>query len=379
MLLAETNDIAQGNRLNILEISSRSDIGGGPEQLFKIVINLKNSFNFYCACPDQQPYFNKIVEEGVQIFELPCRKFNILTFFKLLNWTNMNGIHVVHSHGRGAGIYARLLKLFNRRLKVLHNFHGIHIRKYSFSLVVERRLKALTDKFVFVSKSEQELAVENGLANSSQSVLIENGININNKMCSERAMPKESELFDKRIPGNSFVIGMLSRFDRIKNIPFAIRVLSDYLKSHGDVFLVIGGDGEERGKIERAVEKYNLEDKVLLLGFVHDIQAFFTLINLFLNVSLGEAFGLSTVEAMKYGKPVVASNVYGNIDVVDDNKTGLLFPLSKPVLLVKGIEALKNDQTLYDRLSINARNSVEKRFDQRRMLNETRELYLSLA
>ncbi|MCR4289121.1 MAG: glycosyltransferase [Candidatus Scalindua sp.] len=342
-------------------------------------MNLKDCFQFYCACPDQQPYFNKIIEEGIQIFELPCRKFNILTFFKLLKWIKMNRITIVHSHGRGAGIYARLLKLFNRKLKVLHNFHGIHIRAYSFSLVVERRLKVLTDKFVFVSKSEQEIAVENGLANRSQSVLIENGIAINNNKCSEKTELKEHDLFGKSIPNNSFVIGMLSRFDRVKNIPFAIRTLSDYLKNHSDVFLVIGGDGEERRKIEQTVEQYNLQHKVILLGFVHDIQFFFTLINVFLNVSLGEAFGLSTVEAMKYGKPVVASNVYGNIDVVRDNETGLLFPLSQPPLLVERINTLKTDRKIYEYLSENARTSVEKRFDQKRMLSETRALYYSFA
>ena len=44
---------------------------------------------------------------------------------------------------------------------------------------------------------------------------------------------------------------------------------------------------------------------------------------------------------MKYGKPVVASNVYGNIDVIDNNEIGLLFPLNKPDLLVEKIEYLK--------------------------------------
>ncbi len=98
-----------------------------------------------------------------------------------------------------------------------------------------------------------------------------------------------------------------------------------------------------------------------------------------MNTSLGEAFGFSTVEAMKYGKPVVASKVYGNTDVVDDNNTGLLFPLNKPSLLVERIETLKNDQKIYDYLSKNAHESVKKRFDLNRMLNETRELYLSFA
>jgi glycosyltransferase involved in cell wall biosynthesis len=55
---------------------------------------------------------------------------------------------------------------------------------------------------------------------------------------------------------------------------------------------------------------------------------FFQCIDVYLNTSIGEAFGLSTVEAMKYGKPVVVSKVSGNIDIVDENNTGLFFQLA---------------------------------------------------
>jgi glycosyltransferase involved in cell wall biosynthesis len=293
---------------------------------------------------------------------------------------------IIHSHGRGAGIYARLIRLFNRKLKVVHNFHGIHIRKFSFSLMIERFLKILTNKFIFVSKSEQQIALKYRLTRSAQCVLIENGIQINNRKYMEKDKSYVLRFFNAKIPllrsllrHKSFIIGMLSRFDRIKNIPYAIRTLSDYLKNHDDVFLIIGGEGEERKKIEQTIEQYNLLNKVILLGYVKDIQLFFLLIDVYLNTSYGEAFGLSTVEAMEYGKPVIASKVYGNTDVVDDNNTGLLFPLNKPSLLVERIKILKNDQKIYDHLVENARESVKKRFDLNRMLNETRELYLSLA
>jgi glycosyltransferase involved in cell wall biosynthesis len=293
---------------------------------------------------------------------------------------------IIHSHGRGAGIYARLIRLFNRKLKVVHNFHGIHIRKFSFSLMIERFLKILTNKFIFVSKSEQQIALKYRLTRSAQCVLIENGIQINNRKYMEKDKSYVLRFFNAKIPllrsllrHKSFIIGMLSRFDRIKNIPYAIRTLSDYLKNQDDVFLIIGGEGEERKKIEQTIEQYNLLNKVILLGYVKDIQLFFLLIDVYLNTSYGEAFGLSTVEAMEYGKPVIASKVYGNTDVVDDNNTGLLFPLNKPSLLVERIKILKNDQKIYDHLVENARESVKKRFDLNRMLNETRELYLSLA
>jgi hypothetical protein len=55
----------------------RSDIDGGPEQLFKIIANLKIVFRFYCACPDQEPYFNKIINESVPVSNQPHRKIKI--------------------------------------------------------------------------------------------------------------------------------------------------------------------------------------------------------------------------------------------------------------------------------------------------------------
>ncbi|MBT6231382.1 MAG: glycosyltransferase, partial [Candidatus Scalindua sp.] len=369
----------KSNKLNIIEISCRSDIGGGPEQLFKIITNLKNVFNFYCACPDQKPYYNKIINEGVPVFKLPHRRFEIKPFLGLLKWTKTNNIMIVHSHGRGAGVYARLLKLFNWQLKVVHHFHGIHSERNGLALFAARALGILTAKFVLVSRSEQQIALKYGLASISKCVLIENGIQIGNGKNIEKEELPVPDVFCEIVPPDSFVIGMLSRFDIIKNIPYAIRNLSHYMKNHDDVFLIIGGDGEVRRAIEHTISEYNLQNKVILLGFIKDIKHFFSLIDIYLNTSHGEAFGFSTVEAMKYGVPVVASNVYGNSDVIDDNNTGLLFPLDKPVLLAEKINILKNDKKAYDRLTKGASRIFKKRFNLKRTLEETSELYLSFT
>jgi len=264
-------------------------------------------------------------------------------------------------------------------LKVVHTFHGIHSRGINRKVIVELSLKSLTDKFIFVSETERQIALRLGITTVSKSTLIENGIHADSEIYNDIDRGSALQPFNKEITNESFVIGMLSRFDRIKNIPYAIRNLSDYLRSRDDVFLIIGGDGECRGEVERAISEYNLQDKVVLLGFINDNKRFFLSIDIYLNTSLGEAFGFSTVEAMEYGKPVVASQVYGNSDVVDDNKTGLLFPLNKPSILVEKIKILKNNQETYGYLSENARESVKKRFNLDRMLNGTRELYTSLT
>jgi len=366
------------HKINILEISSRSDIGGGPEQLFKIVSSPEGNIKFYCACPEQKPYFEKIISNRIPVFKLPHRRFEIKSFFMLLRWTMVNKINIVHSHGRGAGIYARLLKVFNRELRIVHTFHGIHFPIMTLTWVAEKLLSGLTNKFVFVSESEKQIALRYGLASISKSVLIENGILMDNKEFLEDKQSQVLRISGKAIPTGGCIIGMLSRFDKVKNIPYAIRSLADYLKNHNDVFLVIGGDGEERLAIEQVVKKYSLLDKVILLGYVYDIQQFFQCIDVYLNTSIGEAFGLSTVESMKYGKPVVVSKVSGNVDIVDENNTGLFFQLDEPSMMREKIEILRRDKEVCERLSRNAFEIVRKRFDLHHMLRKTRELYNSL-
>ncbi len=72
--------MAESKKVRILFINVRSDYGGGPSHMLDLVTGLSSSFEKYVACPDQQPYYNRIIREAVQVFELPCRKLKILTF-----------------------------------------------------------------------------------------------------------------------------------------------------------------------------------------------------------------------------------------------------------------------------------------------------------
>ena len=205
----------KSNKLKILIISSRSE-GGGAEQFFKIMTKLKGLFEFYCALPDSPPFYDRIVNEKIPTFKLPYRKFKILAFLKLSKWVKANGITVVHSHGRGAGIYSRLLKLLNTKLKVVHTFHGIHFSSINLAVIVESFLRILTDKFIFVSESERQIALRLWITSVSKSALIENGIHTDNEVYNDIDRNSVLQFVNKKITNESFVIGMLSRFDRIK-------------------------------------------------------------------------------------------------------------------------------------------------------------------
>jgi len=96
---------------DILIITSRADFGGGPEHIFQLINQLINGYNFFIACPKDFPYYERysqLVGED-NIFEIPHRKINVFSILKLSSFIGKNKIDLIHSHGKGAGIYSRLL------------------------------------------------------------------------------------------------------------------------------------------------------------------------------------------------------------------------------------------------------------------------------
>ena len=92
--------------------------------------------------------------------------------------------------------------------------------------------------------------------------------------------------------------------------------------------------------------------------------------------SLSESFGIAIVEAMSVGLPVVASNVGGIPDIVDDGRNGILVPPGDPESLAGAVQALFDDAATYSKLSDAARATVLASFTEERMLESYSELLM---
>ena len=139
----------------ILMISVRADYGGGPEHVFQLVRNISTQFDVYVALPCDKPYWGKFSRllGSDKLIKIPHRRFSITELFKMLLFIKDNDIKVIHSHGKGAGLYSRLLKLIApSSTKVIHSFHGVGIGEYSFLprrlyIIYERLFSYLTNFF----------------------------------------------------------------------------------------------------------------------------------------------------------------------------------------------------------------------------------------
>jgi len=128
------------------------------------------------------------------------------------------------------------------------------------------------------------------------------------------------------VPVDRKVLMHVSNFREVKRVPDVIRTFAR-VREHVDAALVLVGDGPERIATAAEVERLGLAGEVRFLGKVDAVADLLRAADLFLLPSSSESFGLSALEAMACGVPVVASDVGGLPEVVEDGVSGRLVPV----------------------------------------------------
>ena len=342
--------------MKILFITLRADHGGGPKHVDLLINNLSNDIEAYLACPQDKPYYY-LWSESKRVkgmFALPHRKFSTRKLLELNNFIKNNNIEIIHSHGKGAGIYSRMLKILNPRLKVVHTLHGVHIGEYGFLkkrayIFLERFLALFTDKFINVSNSEKSVCLELRLFKKSKSEVVYNGI---------KAFSKEYNAKIKFKLLGKTVITTISRFDYAKNMPLAYEIAKNFKDNSNIVFLWLG-DGNDRVKFESMAQKDDIN--IIFTGFTDEILVYLSAADIYLSTSRWEGLPYALIEAQSLGIPIVATNVVGNNEVVENGKSGFLFENIQQAC--QDIEILLNDEKVYSRMQKGALLNFKDKFE----------------
>ena len=340
----------------ILLLSLRADHGGGPKHVDLLIDNFSSDIDIYLACPKDKPYYNLWSESKKVkgIFILPHRKFSVKKLLGLNKFIKDNDIEIVHSHGKGAGIYSRMLKILNPRLKIVHTLHGVHIGEYGFLkktayIFLERFLTQFTDKFINVSNSEKSVCLELGLFKKSKSEVVYNGI---------KALLKDSDAKIKFNLSRKKVVTTISRFDYQKNMSLAYEIAKNF-KDNPDIVFLWLGDGDDRVKFESMAQKDGAN--IIFTGFTDEVPAYLSATDIYLSTSRWEGLPYALIEAQLLGVPIVATNVVGNNEVVENDKNGFLFESAQQAC--RDIEILLNDEKIYGKMQSEALLNFKYKFD----------------
>lgn len=330
-------------------------------------------FEVFTAAPVGQVNTNIFKKASKAFCNIPFRTFSLDAFRDLIEFVETHQIHFVHSHGRGAGVYSRLL-YWKTKIPAVHTFHGI---SYGFwGVLIDRFLKRWTARFVHVSDSEKEFAVKMGVSDSARAVTIHNGIDYRYFNPTQEKTAAKSAL---KLKKDDFVVACVARFDSCKRHQDLIEAVSVLSADHPKLKLILAGEGETESKIKNLVAMKKISGRVLFLGEQEDVRTVYAASEVFVLPSEYEGLPLAPLEAMASGCAVILSNVRGSRDVIQDEKDGLLVEAKNPVALAFAIEKLIRSQELRARLIESAHRTVIECFSLDRMCAQIYKFYENLV
>jgi len=187
--------------------------------------------------------------------------------------------------------------------------------------------------------------------------VIYHGIDL--KIFDGKIKPELSAVYQNR---SGVVLGNAGRLTSQKGQNYLIEIANRLKQKNIRFTLFIAGTGEMRSALEKLIEKYNLHEEVVLLGFVEDVENFMHAIDIFVLTSIWEGFGYVIVEAMAACKPTIAFDISSNPEIIINNQTGFLIDFPDVEMFSGKMESLINDEDLRIRFGKKGRETVEKYF-----------------
>ncbi len=151
-------------------------------------------------------------------------------------------------------------------------------------------------------------------------------------------------------PGSQ-IVGVVARLEPEKGHPTLFDAWPIVLRAVPDTYLLVVGEGSRRDALEAQARELRIAHRVVFTGRRDDVPAVTAALDVAVLPSYREAQGLTILEAMALSRPVVASDVGGIPEMIQDGKTGLLVPPHDPEALAAAIIRLLTDHPLADTLA----------------------------
>ncbi len=282
---------------------------------------------------------------------------------------------ILHSHGYKGDIFLAILKRTLRGPAIISTKHGSTEATSRASLY--EHLGDLSfryfDKVVAVSEYTKKKLIELHVPDGKIEI-IHNGIDVSSFTRAGKGSLRQALGLEE----GSKVVGFIGRLGPEKGIPYLLEAADTICRSTRGVYFILIGEGILKEETEGFIASRGLNDRIIMLGWRRDATGLLPDMDMLLLPSLTEGTPMIILEAMAAGVPVIASDVGGIGEIIEDSRTGLLIKPRDSGAIVESVKALMDDTGLAERISRNAASEVESRFSARRMSEKYKQTYLSL-
>ena len=386
----------QSKRYNILYLDSGSGIGGGQRSLLLLLKHLDATrFRSFLGCLGDSMLAAAARKAGHPVIPLDLPKqhdkgdkvrrftFDDITrdllqlkvIFQLLWVLEEKQIDLIHANSLAAGLIGGIAaKLYGIPI-VMH-------KRYATAYgVLDRLCEKLLDRVILVSE-----ATRWAFAPHSKQALIYNGVELSAlrpPLSPPRWRGGKTLRADLNLDPDALLIGIVTRITPEKGIHLLIEATAKLKASPYIQLLVVGGpyfpkDAEYIDSLKVQAEKLGIADRVIFTGFLEDIQAILSLLDVVLLAStIPEACPRTIIEAMAAGVPVIATPLGGSKELVTP-ETGILVPAEDPDAFAAAITQLAEDNERRKRMGKACRLRAEQLFCATQNARLTEDLYLDL-
>ncbi len=368
----------------IVHIISNLSIGGAQLLLYDILKNIESEYQIYIVTIDSGHYIEKFRTHGFNVIDIKCKGLiNPLIYFKLKKIIKKIKPDVVHTHLLKADFYGRLAA---KNLKVpliistCHNDSTIHkvsrnTRKNIFDHIDNWIIDFTNSYIVAISEKVKEYLIErkNGSI-ASRIKVIYNGIDVSK----EKFLLNRDEIVSFKnsmhLKEDDIVIVIVGRLEEQKGHLDFLRSVIPLIKKYNLKILILG-EGSKRVKIENFIGNEKLDKNIFLYGFIDETQKYFEISDICVIPSIWEGFGIVACEAMLKGKIVLASNVGGLKEIIDDGIDGYLYSLGNEKELNEKLECIILNYQNLKSVGLAAISKVKDKFNIETNAKEYFELY----
>lgn len=329
---------------------------------------------------------SELDRHGLRLVEIPMQReirpfADAIALVRLVREVRRFRPAILHAHGAKAGALGRLAALLGGVRRIVYTPHGgvFHFSgmRRSIYMAIERFLSWIRPtEYIGVSRHSCDEIRDRLRIPSERIHLIYNGIDLQSTANESDAVRVRSSLGAE---SNRFLVLYPAVFLEAKgHVEFMEAVIRSKSVPDPRLLIVMAGDGPTRKLVQEMIEEHGLENLFALPGFVSDIDAYYRAADLVLLFSRAEAFGYALIEAMAYGKPVLATSVGAIPEILDGPLADGLIRTEEVSEIVQILNRYVRNPALAQRLGEAGREMAQSRFSRAAMVRSTRALYESM-
>lgn len=354
--------------MKVVEIIASGEVGGGTTHVLQILRGLRDRMSLYLVTQRESYLLKKSREIGIPCYGLDffTGRLDLRVPFGLRKILKSVQPNVVHVHGGRAAFFMALAGSAVPSVYTVHGFHFAHkpfparwLARWAEGLALN-----CAHHVIFVSQFDRNLAQAEGLlSDSTSNCVIHNGI-------AYASVPVREE-------GQQGLIGFVGRLEPQKDPILFLKSLEELCGYRG----VIIGTGSLEMIVRKEVDRRQLGDRVTMLGGLSHEETMDAMraFQILVMTSHWEGLPLIALEAMRIGVPVVATDVGGVSEILEDGRSGVLVPDRTASAIALAVKRVSENERLRAGLVKEARIRVNEVFSEETMLARVREVYERMA